>query len=141
MNLHTNKKDKAIERAWLKGVVAFLNTDGGALLLGVSDDGEILDNKHDAFGNNDKYQLHFNNLISSHIGAEFSDYIRLELVCVEGKIVGMVDCKRSKEPIFLKDGSNEAFYIRNGPSSVELNTRQAINYIDSRRGGEDASSK
>lgn len=30
-----------IRIAWLKAVVAFMNTDGGTLLIGVSDDGAI----------------------------------------------------------------------------------------------------
>ena len=36
MNLHTKKPGKEIEIAWLKGVTAFLNTDGGTLLIGMT---------------------------------------------------------------------------------------------------------
>jgi len=40
MNLHTQKPGKEIEKAWLKSVAAFMNTNGGTILLGVRDDGE-----------------------------------------------------------------------------------------------------
>ena len=132
MNLHSKKPGKEIELAWLKGVAAFLNTDGGTLLLGVTDDGEITGLERDVFENEDKCRLHFKNLIATHIGADMSKYIRFRLVPMAGKTVGVVHCLRASEPIFLKNGNKEAFYIRNGPSSDELPVSKALNYIKHR---------
>ncbi len=132
MNLHSKKPGKEIELAWLKGVAAFLNTDGGTLLLGVTDAGEITGLEQDVFENEDKCRLHFKNLIAAHIGAELSKHIRFVLVPVEGKTVGIVHCSRSAEPVFLKNGNKEAFYIRNGPSSDELPVSKALKYIKHR---------
>jgi len=133
MNLHSKKPGKEIELAWLKGVAAFLNTDGGTLLLGVTDDGSITGLELDVFENEDKCRLHFKNLIATHIGAEMSKYIRFTLVPVDGKTVGVVQCTRSSEPVFLKNGNKEAFHIRNGPSSDELPVSKALKYIKHRR--------
>lgn len=133
MNLHSKKPGKEIELAWLKGIAAFLNTDGGTLLLGVTDAGEIAGLEQDVFENEDKCRLHFKNLIAAHIGAELSKYIRFVLVPVEGKTVGIVHCSRSAEPVFLKNGNKEAFYIRNGPSSDELPVSKALKYIKQRK--------
>ena len=41
-NLETGETDKRMEKAVLKTIVAFLNTDGGNLLIGVDDDGDII---------------------------------------------------------------------------------------------------
>ena len=133
MNLHSKKPGKEIELAWLKGVAAFLNTDGGTLLLGVTDAGEITGLEQDVFENDDKCRLHFKNLVATHIGAEMSKSIRFRLVRVAGKTVGVVHCARSAEPVFLKNGNKEAFYIRNGPSSDELPVSKAIKYIKNRK--------
>ncbi len=133
MNLHSKKPGKEIELAWLKGVAAFLNTDGGTLLLGVTDAGEITGLEQDVFENEDKCRLHFKNLIAAHIGAELSKHIRFVLVPVEGRTVGIVHCSRSAEPVFLKNGNKEAFYIRNGPSSDELPVSKALEYIKQRK--------
>jgi predicted HTH transcriptional regulator len=133
MNRHARKPGKEIELAWLKGVAAFLNTDGGTLLLGVTDAGEITGLEQDVFENEDKCRLHFKNLVAAHIGGEMSKYIRLLLVPVDGKTVGVVRCSRSSEPVFLKDGNKEAFYIRNGPSSDELPVSKALKYIKHRK--------
>jgi hypothetical protein len=133
MNLHSKKPGKEIELAWLKGVAAFLNTDGGILLLGVTDSGEITGLEQDVFENEDKCKLHFKNLIAQHIGADLSKYIRFQIVPVGDKSVGIVICDRSAEPVFLKSNKSEAFYIRNGPSSDELPVSMALNYIKNRK--------
>jgi hypothetical protein len=133
MNLHAKKPGKEIELAWLKGVAAFLNTDGGTLLLGVTDAGEITGLEQDVFENEDKCRLHFKNLVATHIGAEMSKYIRFGLIEMETKTVGVVQCARSSEPVFLKDGNKEHFYIRNGPSSDELPVSKALKYIKHRK--------
>jgi hypothetical protein len=134
MNLHTKKPGKEIELAWLKGVAACLNTDGGTLLLGVSDAGELIGLEADVFENEDKCRLHFKNLIATHIGAEMSKYIRFQLIRIEGKTIGVIHCSRAAEPVFLRNGNKEAFYIRNGPSSDELPVSKALKYIRDRQG-------
>jgi len=69
-NLKSNRPDKEIENAWLKTIIAFLNTDGGLLLIGVEDDGNVLGLEPDKFPNADRYLLHVNNLIRERIGME-----------------------------------------------------------------------
>ncbi|VGO21416.1 RNA-binding domain-containing protein [Pontiella sulfatireligans] len=133
MNLHSKKPGKEIELAWLKGVCAFLNTDGGMLLLGVTDAGEITGLEQDVFENEDKCRLHFKNLIANHIGAETSEYVRFIMVPMEGKTVGVVRCSQAADPVFLRDGNKEAFYIRNGPASDELPVSKALKYIKHRK--------
>lgn len=133
MNLHSKKPGKEIELAWLKGVAAFLNTEGGTLLLGVTDAGEITGLERDVFENDDKCRLHFKNLIAAHLGADLSKYIHFELLPLEGKTIGVVLCARAAEPVFLKDGNKEHFYIRNGPSSDELPVSKALSYIKHRK--------
>jgi Schlafen, AlbA_2/Methyl-accepting chemotaxis protein-like, first PDC sensor domain len=133
MNLHTGKKSKEIELAWLKAVTAFINTDGGTLLFGVTDDGQIAGMESDNFANEDKCRLHFKNLINQHIGAEFSKSIRFNIITMDNKQVGIATCSRSTEPAFLKDNKKEAFYIRSGPSSYELPVSKVVAYIQNRK--------
>ncbi len=132
MNLQTGKPGKEIELSWLKAVAAFLNTDGGTLLVGVHDDGSISGIDADDFPNEDKFLLHFNNLFNQHIGLEFARNIQFELrPCAAGKIL-IVECEPSHEAVFLKVHSQEDFYIRVGPSSRKLSTSQAFAYMNKR---------
>ncbi|HRY15362.1 MAG: putative DNA binding domain-containing protein [Candidatus Competibacteraceae bacterium] len=128
-NLRTGKTGKEIELAWLKSVVGFLNSDGGILLIGVNDGGEVVGIAADQFENDDKCLLHFKNLINQHVGAEFSKYLHAEIRPVTGKTVVAVVCEKAREPAFLLAGGNEEFHIRSGPSSIKLTPRQMLQYL------------
>ncbi|MAG24016.1 hypothetical protein CMI47_00400 [Candidatus Pacearchaeota archaeon] len=128
-NLHTKEFDKRIEHSALKTVAAYLNSEGGTLLVGVKDDGEVLGTGHDMFPNKDSMNLHVTNLIKNHIGNEFLPFINYDLIEVDGKVVLKVDCKKSDKHVFLKMGDEEEFFVRNGPSSVKLGGRELVDYI------------
>lgn len=132
LNLHSGKNDKAIELAWLKGVAAFLNSEGGILLLGVADDGEVLGLAGDAFANDDKCLLHFKNLVNQHLGAEAMRHLRFRLFQLEEKQIGAIECAPAEAPVYLRPGNGESFLIRTGPSNSELPISRALRYIDNR---------
>jgi len=131
-NLKSGKPDKAIELAWLKTVVAFLNGQGGVLLLGVDDNGQMLGLEADEFSNDDKCRLHFKNLLNQHVGADFSDMIVFDLIDYQGIKVGVVRCCSAPRPVFLRHGQSEEFYIRSGPASVPLTGSQLLSYLQHR---------
>ncbi len=131
-NLHTGEIDKNIELAILKTIVAYLNSEGGTLLVGVSDDGKIAGLEKDNFENNDRLKLHLGNLIKQHIGREFFNMIEYELFPVEDRHVLKIDCLPSDKRVFLKNGKEEEFYIRSGPSSSRLSGSALVDYINNR---------
>jgi len=133
MNLKTRKPGKEIEFAWLKAVIAFLNSDGGTLLLGVADNGRIHGLEADNFENDDRCLLHIKNLFNQHVGAEFSDFSDFTLVEIEDKKVVIVDCEPAGKSVFLRVGKNEEFYIRSGPSNSKLTPSQMIRYIQQKK--------
>jgi len=112
-NLHINDFDKKIEHATLKTIVAYLNSKGGILLVGVNDEGEVIGIEKDNFQTNDKLNLHFTNLLKNTIGNQYLPLINFELVKIDGKHVLRIDCKKSDRPVFLKVDEEE-FFIRNG---------------------------
>ena len=132
-NLKTDRSEKVIERAWLKSVAAFLNSDGGVLLVGVRDDGDILGIEADNFENADKYLLHVNNRIQQHIGLEHAGFIGYQLVPVDNTKVLLIECQPSPSPVFLKINKEEEFYIRVGPGSRRLSTSEVVTYVTNRR--------
>ncbi len=131
-NLHTNSVDRAIETAILKTITAYLNTEGGTIIVGVADSGEILGLEKDAFPNKDKLKLHLNNIIKERIGSQFMPFIQYEIFPIEDKHVLKIDCLSSIKRVFLKDGKEEEFYVRNGPSSIKLSGSSMIDYVNHR---------
>ncbi len=128
-NLNKDRAGKEIEIAWLKGVVGFLNTSGGVLLIGVEDDGTIAGLERDNFTNDDKCLRHIDSLISTHIGLEFSRFIYFSIIEIAGKKIVEIRCHASDIPAFLKKGEAEEFYIRTGPASRKLKPSQIIKYL------------
>lgn len=131
-NLETGETDKRMEKAVLKTIVAFLNTDGGNLLIGVDDDGDIIGADIQSFDNKDKMGLHLTNLIASKIGNSFLPFITFNLIDFDDKVVIRVKCDPCPMPVFYKDGKIEIFYVRSGPRTEELTGMTLISYIKNR---------
>ncbi len=130
-NLMSGNSDWNVEHAVLKTVIAYLNTDGGTLLVGVSNSGEVLGIENDDFLSEDKFLLHFKQLIKEHIGLAYSPLIEYALVPINGKKILKIDCRKSDEAVFLKLNKNEEeFYIRIGPSSERLTGSKLIEYVN-----------
>lgn len=132
-NLKADRSEFVIEKAWLKSVAAFLNSEGGVLLVGVTDNGNVLGIEADQFDNEDKYLLHVNNRLQQHIGLEYAGFIGYQLVAVDNRKVLLIECQPSPQPVFLKISKEEEFYIRVGPGSRRLSTSEVVAYVTHRR--------
>ena len=132
-NLKANRPGKEIEISAMKTIVAFLNSEGGTLIVGVEDDGSILGIEADNFPNEDKFMLHFNNLIKQHIGLVPSKFIIFKTRPLEDKNILVVDCQKSDKAVFLKQNADEHFFIRVGPGSRKLTFTETMNYLKKKR--------
>ncbi len=134
-DLKQGKANSALEKASLKTIAAFLNSQGGTLLIGVRDDGSVEGIETDKFLNEDKFLLHLWTLIRTTMGRDISTYLQITLEKADSRTVCMIRCAKSIRPVFLKmPGFEEEFYIRLGPSSNALNISEALKYIADRFG-------
>jgi len=117
-----DKTGEINEKKVLKTIVAFLNTDGGTLLIGISNDGILVgaDVGSSTVEDLDKYVLRFGNFIETKIGLEFSGHIDYLIVDVDGHHVLMVECKPYKDPCYYKEENTKMFYIRCGASTKPI---------------------
>ena len=139
-SLKENKQDsRGVTFASLKTIAAFLNTEGGDLLIGVGDDGSIVGVELDQLETNDKYMLHLVQVVRNGLGDRAGTCIDPKMQIVEGKTVCVVSCQRSPEPVFLKwkglETSPEGdFFVRSGPGTVKLLPESANEYVRTRFG-------
>lgn len=124
------EKENEIRESSLKNIVAFLNTDGGTLLIGVTDKGEILGIENDNYENDDKYLLNFKDVVKDHIGSNYSSFVDWQIVNVFKKKILMVDCKKSTSNPFYLDKTK--FFIRTNPSAEKLEGIDLFNYLKER---------
>jgi CRP-like cAMP-binding protein len=131
-NLFTEKFDKNIEHAVLKTIAAFLNSEGGTLLIGVNDDGEPVGLEKDGFKNDDKTSLFLINLIREHIGVHQMQFISIVIETINNNKVMRIDIKPCDIPSYLTHNNSEKFYVRTGASTNELPISEIYDYIRNR---------
>jgi hypothetical protein len=121
---------ETLETSSLKTIVAFMNSEGGDLLIGVHDNQSINglnDEIKQMRGNStDKFLLYFVTKVKDRIGAAWLPHIKHSIVEIDGKSVLRVQCERSQEPAYL---DNDVFYIRTNPETTPLKGRDANEYI------------
>jgi len=130
-NLHADRTDKNIENACLKTVAGYLNTDGGVLMVGVTDDGQPIGLRKDGFKSEDKLLLHWVNLLKKSLGAEFMPSIRSTLHTVSGQMILVVECLPSTAPVFMRRDDDESFYVRMTNSTQALKPSEVLAYLAS----------
>lgn len=132
INMHTEQKDPRMELAVLKTMAAFLNSNGGTLIVGVADDGSPVGIEKDGFPNEDKMSLHLVNIVKSRMGIPALTNINVNFDDYEESRVMVVKCHKSPTAVFVKDGDIERFYVRTGPATTELSASQTQEYIKQR---------
>lgn len=135
-DLATGKVNKALEKAAMKTVAAFLNTTGGHLVLGVGDNQTILGIEHDCATlvrkDADGFETHFNNLFHAMLGAHVRHAVQLQPVAIQGKECMLVTVAPSPQPVYLSDEGKEEFFVRTGNSTTSLKLSEAQAYINAR---------
>ena len=132
INMHTGEADKRMELSALKTLAGFLNTNGGTLVVGVSDDGTPVGIEADKFPNEDKMSLHLVNIVKSRMGPQAMTSMHVHFEDLNGSRVMVMRCRKSSVPVFVNDGDIERFYVRTGPSTTELSASQTQSYIKQR---------
>lgn len=130
LDVKKQTKEKYIELSALKTIVAFINTDGGVLFIGVKDDGEIsgVEDEVNKFhkGLLDNFLLHIKNNIQNRIGEAFYPFIDHTIEELNGRKVLMFNCKRSKKPCYL---DQKEFYVRTNPATDKLEGPKLVEYV------------
>lgn len=143
-SLEEGAVNRKMEEAIVKAVAAFGNSQGGTLVIGVSDDGAVVGLQHDYMtldgGNRDKFELHLRNLLNRHLNKVFvATKVQVQFHEVNGLDVCQIEVEPAKEPLIVsfndKNGQSvDKLYLRNGNASQELPMKDMPAYIKERFG-------
>lgn len=130
---HQQRANKSLYKPVFKNIVAFLNSGGGRLLIGVADDGQILGLEPDLStlprANVDGFENVFNQAFNSMIGVEYRQYVRLTFPLIDDQAICHIEVVPADEPAFLRLKGDEQFYIRAGNATQPLSISKASRYI------------
>tara|TARA_S200000501_G_scaffold371060_1_gene413389 strand:+ start:1039 stop:3153 length:2115 start_codon:yes stop_codon:yes gene_type:complete len=138
-SLDKHQTDKVLEGAILKTISAFTNSDGGTLLIGVANNGDIIGLEHDykSFGKSqdkDAFELTLRNSISNAFDMTFtSRLIKIEFYEINDKEICKVEIKKSNQLVFIdlldKSGKKiKQAFIRSGNASKALDPEEIVKY-------------
>lgn len=129
-----NQPNKALRKSCLKTIAAFMNSDGGTLLIGVEDDGTTfgLDKDLAVVGSRDRFEQTLVTLISDEIGAAVAHYYRIRFESVGEKLVCVVDVDPVREGVFVKGDKGKEFFIRVGNTTKSLDPADTYDYLGQR---------
>jgi hypothetical protein len=136
-NVHTEQNDPKLGLIIVKAVCGFLNAEGGTLLIGVSDNGDILgiENDFSTLGtkqDTDGYELFLRQLLDDSLSAPTAATVRIRFPHAEGKTVCQVGVAASGRPVFAKPAKGGAdateFWVRVGNATKQLHGDDLVKY-------------
>lgn len=128
-------KSRVIHSA-MKTLVAFANSKGGTLFIGINDEGEFigLNNDYDEIGQNSRDELgkKLDEYIKNYIGNSFFGLVSIVFESIDQKDILIIEVKASEDEVFLirddNGGESSDFYIRRHSSSVCLSGKELLEY-------------
>ena len=132
-DVNKNCKNENLKFSALKTIAAFINSDGGTLIIGVEDSGNIFGLEKDLSLQQDKtldkFEQTIVNLICTRIGASFTQLVKIRFENILGKDICVVDVKKSAKKVFMKGKEKLEFYIRAGNISQSIEVPDIYNHI------------
>lgn len=137
-NVRENKKDPRMELAIAKTVAAFLNSSGGVLVIGASDDGAVRGLERDLATlrtpDHDRFELWLRDLLSALVGRNAAALPHVQFVTIpDAGTVCALNCPPSSKPVFLtspRDGGPVTdLWVRVGNSTRALGVHEAVEYV------------
>jgi len=132
--LDNDAPERVVNEGVVKTVAAFLNTAGGTLGIGISDDGDVvglqadLDYKHQDL---DSYQNWLTTLLINSIGGGVvGAHVSLRIESVGSAVVCLVDVAAAPTPQYAKTTKGDTcFYVRINNTTRMLEGPHILSYI------------
>lgn len=124
----------------VKAVLGFLNREGGTVLIGVSDGGDVLgiDADLELYQNNlDRFQRKVNEVLSNTLGDAVSSSLAILYESIYGHMICRIDVPKSQNLVFLKKdfgrGKASDLYVRRSGETKGLSGIEIVEYHTNRQ--------
>ena len=131
-DLRENKVNKKLEFVIAKTISAFLNSEGGILMIGVDDFGNVLGLDKDIETlqkmDIDGFELHIRQVIKKYLGSSFEKHLKITFPKIDDKEICNVKISKSGKPVFTTFEGKDHFFVRIGNSSIPKNREEQSEY-------------
>ena len=141
VNMATGQRDDRMEFVIAKTVAAFCNAQGGTLLIGVDDSGNLVGLEPDFATlkqpDPDHFELWLRDLLHNRLGTNTAALPVVDFASTpEGSYVCRLRCPPATGPVFLRKGKGQSavseLWVRVGNSTRSLVLDDAVEYITQR---------
>lgn len=121
-----------------KTICGFLNSNGGILIIGISDDGipQGIDKDLEFLGSKDRIKLEADNMLPTYFSNSISSLIEASFVKIQERELLIIRVKPISSPIFLKNynpvtnKTSKHFFVRRSASTTEIkDVEEIIDYV------------
>lgn len=134
IDLRTGEKSPAIEHSTIKTIAGFLNSQGGTLIIGVQDNGNVVGVERDYATlpkqNRDGLLVHIDNILQSRFPTSLQ-FISARVEISHNKEICAIEVAPSENPVYIVENGQEEFYIRSSASTRSLSMSESNEYIKS----------
>ena len=132
-NIRTNRIDQDLEETVMKELACFMNSEGGKIFIGVSDE-KIpigLERDYQTFKrhNSGDFLEHITNLINKYFDKNVNNYIKWVFHNRDNKEICVGDVSPASEPIFINTKNEKKFYVRMNNTCQPLDVADSFKYI------------
>ncbi len=131
-DLKQSKVNNAMVNAVLKTIAGYMNSKGGTLLIGVSDNKEIIGLENDyktlKRGDRDGFEQAIITAVSTSLGTDLCKFIQIVFHSIGGNDVCRIIISSSPRPVFVGHGKERKFYLRTGGGTRDLDIKEAMEY-------------
>lgn len=117
--------NKELEYAAAKSIAGFMNTKGGTLLIGVTDEktpvGLDVDYSTLKKKSSDGFILHLIQILNNYLGKEYSAFLSANIIHFKGKDICRIEVLPSTKPVYVVRNGQEEFFC----TSIGLHTTNA----------------
>jgi hypothetical protein len=130
------KVNKDLMHSILKTIAGFSNSDGGTLLIGVSDDKKVLglEKDFDTLKRKDKdgFIQYLTQMILNNLGINIMRNISVNIKTLSGKDICQIEVLPANEPVFLSYSGKDEFFIRTANMTIPLTIKESYVYLQRR---------
>lgn len=132
-DIKENNVNKNLQTVIAKTLAGFLNSEGGVLLIGMTDNGSIygIEKDIETLSRKDKdgFEQNLTQIIENHLGKISISYLKTKFIEKNNLTVCLIEVKPSPEPIYLKNKDKKEFYVRLNNTTKPLDVEDTTKYI------------
>lgn len=131
-----NRTNRDLEQAVVKAVAGMLNADGGNLLLGVDDEGQVLGVSPDyessqSIGGRDGFERHLRAVLRAAVGDATMAFVGVTFHEIDGVDICQVRVESSDHPIHVPKDGAQVFFVRQGNATRAMDSKESLAYVTS----------